>query len=996
MDNELILNGFRYRVIRPLGVPGFIAQAFLAEALDYGESDTQVVVKYPTAGELKGFGKEGQAGSKAQQLAQEAEVIRKLNEAEVPGWNNLPDAKARSLEARRTVPERAIIAGLDLGETQQGQFCIIQEFAPPEVKLTPISDVQVELQFLSLAQRLAQAVSFVHDQNIALKDFYPQTKIDRLRVTWQDGQIENFKLIDWNITADPARSLDMANDVICLEGLVFALLTGRFLPLQEREERYSFPSLDVSAFVGASWMQLSEATRMLLQRLVNPLEALRPASASVVESEVKWLMQLLQYQDRPPMQWVELAHNSRNAPHHVLAIVATAQKKELPPRPKDELAYAARLAEQALEADERRIMRDIEIDLRDGVFSQAKLRIEDALKKLDPNSESARQANYRLQQVRLAVILRKNGVDARRDEGYGRFATAVEALIKKDWPAAQAALQGIAAYPYALEEGLTSSPLEALKAVTEWQLQKDALLVSIADQQVPPDEGTKTFADALSAEGLRLAELNRICEELDHWLSKAPFEVDLQSQLLSLREEIGQRQRFLKDWKSALDKLEAGDEAITVRIGRDRLRVDGQDARARMLVEEAESILNLKQQKPVVEDLMRRGRYKEALAEIENLEAQCPAYLRERIVSRAGLLALRKSIDGSLKQMAEVDRQLTDIQGRLHELRVCAEEFSPTLFPLPDLPEEVASFKEQRAKLDALQRRMGDEVAPVFSEAQRQSVQTLEEDIRKIEALLIKPYLEPRTDLRKNLLEYSLDEFGRQSDEWRSHLADCLEQLQDLCGPEDESVARYYKGLEQLTNLLSGTEKALAGGNTETIVAAFSEIAKSDYVPLDTQEAVRLWTESWWYFQNNPRAKGGVSKNTAVGAVWPGLVEFSQLILKAMKARLIGMANAEYEQKYYANACSLYEKATDYGELSDVDLQRFQFIQRENTEIESDLSYAEPNDPESFVSLWNKYTHSNYRQRIKDTWEERIWEGVFSVVNGDTFRAAGEQFFKAG
>jgi len=594
LTQELVLNNFRYRLIRPLGAPGFVAQAFLAQPLDFDLPGVPVVIKLPV----------NQKSTATEQLKEEAWIVNKLNRAEIPGWEMLPDAKSRCIESISTVEKRSIIAGIDQGETLHGRYCVIQELAPGEATLEPVSDPRSEMRTLGLTRRLAQVVGFVHNQGTALKDFLPQTKIDRVRVDWDGERIKNFKLIDWNISADPASSLDISNDLVFLGGLIFAFFTGCFLPLEERTERYDFPIVDVSTFVGATWSQLSEATRLLLKRLVNPLSTVRPSSATVVEEELLWLERLLRQQDVSPTQWVEMVHRDRDNAYHVLAIVATAKKDELPPRPREDLEYAERIARQTLDAEQERLIRNIEVDLRDGVFSQALSRLEEARARLDPSGAAARQANYRLQQALLGDTLRRQGVDARRDPGYNQVVAAIDALLEGNWPAANIALQ----MAPALHE---YRPVQPLLAITEWRLQQEALETQIAEQRVSPQDADRRIEEAVALEQSRLETLEKIGERLRGWLAIAPFETELQTQALMLRTEIGQRKQFLEEWQDAIKKIDAGDETAAAEVGQRRLRFDSDDEWAKMLVKEATLTSRSRQRALELKALLADGSYSE-------------------------------------------------------------------------------------------------------------------------------------------------------------------------------------------------------------------------------------------------------------------------------------------------------------------------------------------------------------------------------------------------
>jgi len=199
-DETITLGNNQYTIQRKLGQGG-MADAY--QAIPLFRPDAPLVV-------IKTAVTDDPAIIK--QVRREIEALDILNRAELPAqWAATTDLPGRLRLIQETAAKRLIIANLDSGLLDSGQPYIVQELAPPKFERFDIDDRQDEIRMLTVIHTMSRAMSLAHQKGLALQDFEPQTKGDRIRARWLDeAQTKlEFKFIDWNVTGTAA---DMPQD----------------------------------------------------------------------------------------------------------------------------------------------------------------------------------------------------------------------------------------------------------------------------------------------------------------------------------------------------------------------------------------------------------------------------------------------------------------------------------------------------------------------------------------------------------------------------------------------------------------------------------------------------------------------------------------------------------------------------------------------------------------------------------------------------------------
>lgn len=542
-DDTITLGTYQYFIKLKLG-QGAITDAYQAIPLLDGESPS-VVIKIPLSAEpdiLK-------------QVKHEIEALDILNRAEMPSrWTSLTDLPSRLKISRETARERLIIANLDSGLLDSGQPYIVQEFAPPMFERFDIRDRYDEIRMLTVIHALSRGMALAHQKGLALKDFEPQTKGDRIRVRWiDDAQTElEFKITDWNITGT---NTDFPQDLFLFGRHVYYFMLGRHLSLDDEK-----PPLNLGLGIEDSWETLSEGSRQIVQRLLHRDPKRRYASAAELETEMNWWLTTLQQsssnnainrlQDR---LWTARSQNKQD---RVLAIANLALQLQPPEESREMFELWGRQARDELEKEIWIPIAQARAELGRGAFAAAVDEFQRVLPNLDSRSEAARLARYYLKLAAAGQILKeelkKEGIDDIRSTPlWADLNRANSALREGHWAEAEASIL------YAKNRHPVAS---ACKPINDMHnLAMAGVMLRQAMAQLERHRPRLLGADRSDWPDLEQAHLNEVekaIQELSQAQKLAPNEPEFAD--VQRREE-----RLLQQRRQFLQKYQEADQFIT-------------------------------------------------------------------------------------------------------------------------------------------------------------------------------------------------------------------------------------------------------------------------------------------------------------------------------------------------------------------------------------------------------------------------------------------------
>jgi hypothetical protein len=984
VDKPIELNGFRYQIIKPLGTPGAVAEAYLADALDFG---IRVVVKMPSRASPLGQ----QAAT--EQLKGEANVLITLNQAEVPAWPIRGDARARAAQATATVNQRVIVAGLDDGKTVDGQYCAIQELAPAAVEPVAVTDLRSELRALAVAQRAAFAVSIAHRCGIALQDFVPQSKIDRLRAEWDGDYLKNFKVIDWNISGGPS---EIPNDLIFLGNLIFALLTGVFPPLYKKDEQtYDLPPFVPAVVAGPAWERLSGGSRLFLNRLTNRLPTQRPSSAASIADEIRWLENLLRMQDASPARWVELELSNRDYPGRVIAIVATARARIPADRFPSLLDDAERSAQQILEAGNERFLREVKNDLKDWVFSDTLARLNDWLdgRRLDPSSEIARKAHYLRQQALFAKGVMAKGDDVRRSDDYRGIDLAVDRLASRNWAEAYYELSRISPLwfgaPQPGEEQAMKEARQAARALlatAKWRLEYEDLCHAIdLEKTAPDDAGLPGDTMFVEKENARLARLQQLRERLESWQQDAPFEYDLQTQVFALGDQLERRRKFLEDLPTIRKKIEVGDTTTVVELCRQFLHYQPNHSFAKALMREAEENLRLIEELQVCQRSLESGNYALAEAKSQALYNSRPSDISDatwnRVCNQTGLTDIIKKSSERKVQWQEVEESLKKNRNDVDSLENMACGLPDvSALEIPTEEEKIAQNTNSILNQARTWRDNHEKGQLILSHDQLTKIGEIEQQCGAILKKLFDRWL--------GNLGSALDCFGRTT---AASAAVLIKQLQDL-NPPPEHMPRIKQleiRLNHLKTLWEQTEQNLQ--DDDKAIRCFAEVAADPAVAGPTRVQFLALVRVWDRFKSDPDRLYLLPEWAGTGEAWSAWQTFRDRLHNRMLTGIGTKASQQFSEGDMEKATRLYRELVQGGvtltpeqqeECDDIPnlqsiAQRVEALE-ENEDVQSkDLAAVwkekDPQEKKSLQDFGNNPRAQQLEERIQSIWERHLW-----------------------
>lgn len=538
---SLTLNGHTYLIQRLLG-GGAVAEAYLAELHEPYLPPLRLV--------LKVVREDARDDALRQQaVLREVEVLKKLNLAENPEWpaDDGPQrllARAQLLEA--TAGRCHVVRLLDDGVVD-GQTFLVQELAPATVfrphPITVYPDqrqaIATERLTLHVFGQIVETVALAHSLDLALKDFEPLTKGDRIRVQQRAGQASlELKIIDWNITGDRA---DQPQDLLFLGGHLYSYLLGQHLP----QDAFVEPPANLAIGV-AGWARLSEGSRQLLQRLFHRDPDQHYPSAHDLLADLAWWVGVLDMLEQPsPLHALKQTLRSELPPPRVLAVADLALKVglTLSDSERQEFETAIQRARGELERTQSGEFAQYRFHLeRLRAFGAAARGFQKLVDTPELAPEIARKSRIYL---RLALAGQSPAVDG---ESWTALQQAVELLVRQEWQTARATFQQLLERRPGLEG---CAPIHELFALAEavLQSQKAAELVEQAYHQQERSSVDGWLAD----EQRRIALFDQALGYLRAAKDSVPWELEFGEHYMRIEAQRRLQNGLLEDYKRLLE-----------------------------------------------------------------------------------------------------------------------------------------------------------------------------------------------------------------------------------------------------------------------------------------------------------------------------------------------------------------------------------------------------------------------------------------------------------
>lgn len=652
VGQTITLGGVRYRIRDFLG-SGAVAEVYCIAP--EGFPDAEVVLKLVREDMPDPLRIEG--------LRREAEVLAVLNQAEDPQWPSRAGFAARLQRARDTVLQRKIVALLDSGEMAPQQPFVIQEKAPPLFERFPVDTLAAERRMLRVAHAIASVMALAHRCGLALKDFEPPTKEDRIRLRWLDEEQFELKIIDWDITGGPE---DTAQDLFFFGRHLYAMMTGFQLKLDQSGQP---PAVLGSGL--AAWERLTDGTRRILQRLLHRDPKRRYARAEDVEADLRWWVSVLEQVEQPNAlnQFQDRLWRARIEERHdrALALADLALRLNPPPAVRQTLESAAQQAREELEKEIWFPIAYARGTLLTGAYARAAEEFEQQLRALPPESEAARLARLYQQLARAGSLLKSAyaGADVRSTPEWESLNRAVAELIQRRWSEAQIELRKVVQIRPEAEEWL---PVKGLMHVA-----RAGLLLQEASELVARAEPRRADADRpdwMDTEKEHIRQLEIAVSKLEEARQLAPHEPEFGERLrveqarLRLRQEMliryedaqkfirqaeqaeqeGQEAESAGDLAGAADQYDRASQAFdnAIKELQTILKADSSQYRAQLLLarvqsryqeakrkheetnRQAETVRRAEEERRQAEALIRQGAYSEALAPARRAAALLP------------------------------------------------------------------------------------------------------------------------------------------------------------------------------------------------------------------------------------------------------------------------------------------------------------------------------------------------------------------------------------
>jgi len=615
----ILLGRTSYTLTEKLG-SGAVADVYRATLAGVPTDVVVKVVRQDTTPD-----EEGQR--KIEGIRREGLVLATLNQAEDPAWGNTLGIPYRVHRAQQTVSQRLVVALFDSGEMASGQPYLIQELAPPALERFEVKTLADERRALSVAHSMARAMALAHQHNLALKDFDPHTKLDRVRVRWLDEEDRfELKLIDWNVTGGPE---DVPQDLLYFGGHLYYLLLGRHLVLDVAGR----PPADLGGLGVPGWGRLTEGSRQILQRLLHRDPSRRYRGAAKLEADLAWWLDALRQADTPNAvdRLQDRIWQARPQERHdrVLAAADLAQQLNLTTEASRMFELWADQARQELGKETWLLVAEIRVSLLSGAYRAAVEKASTQLRQLDERTEAARMTRVLRLQAQAGYMLKEanQGADIRPTAEWAALTHAANALVQRQWNEARTAI---------LE-------LERLRPETaNWQPVLDQLDLAQAGQLLNRAADLSTQADSRRADADRsdwaeietghLERLNQAVTLLQQAVELATLEPDFKDRLQAEQAHLELRRALLARYRDA----EQFGEQVTPYLQR------GQDAARRN------------------DDSVAATAFTEAVRSLDNALTEYRAILE----ADPGQYRARRRQEQVQRQRADIQRRLDLVQAR--------------------------------------------------------------------------------------------------------------------------------------------------------------------------------------------------------------------------------------------------------------------------------------------------------------------------------------------
>lgn len=220
-------------------------------------------------------------------VAQKRELVNKALKSVPPltGYYNILGCMLEDLvliqlnEAQNAVNESVIIKRTEGGLWGTCPYSI-QEYAPPEYENKQVGSIKDEQRVLIVMLQVAEAMGIAHSQGMALKDFKPPFKGDRIRCD-PKGLV---KIIDWNITGD---NTDIPRDLIYMGGYLHSFLLGVQADVNDLPTHY-----EIGKGI-PNWDVISQAAKNILQRTLSRDPSYRYSSTKQLIDDLAFSIALI-------------------------------------------------------------------------------------------------------------------------------------------------------------------------------------------------------------------------------------------------------------------------------------------------------------------------------------------------------------------------------------------------------------------------------------------------------------------------------------------------------------------------------------------------------------------------------------------------------------------------------------------------------------------------------------------------------------------------------
>jgi hypothetical protein len=442
-DDVVQIDDRRYQIAERLG-SGAMATVFRCTLED--RPDVPLVLKVAAP--------DNESSQRA--LCDEVLALERLNAAETPTWPSAPRQRIAALDA--LAGTRRIVALID-ADIARPVPLLVQEYAPMRLELPPTATLADEPRALQVAVQIAEVIKLAHREGLALTDFKPLEKADRIRGRIQQGRVMDLRLIDWNVTAGarllatnppiaPSEERDERTrladrqrlDLVYLAGYLFAWLCGTELPF----DRDRVPPQRVE-LVSPGWERVSRGSRNVLQRALQVDEARRYTRAADLHDDLVWWHETLTRAiNQPDTRRLRETYSQQldSRPDRALAVADLAAR--LAPDAGDEFARLVTRAEERLNrADKVRLIQLLN-ELNDAALDDVARRLRlMGDERVVP--EIARQARLYAFLPEIGAALRKRtGQDPRSTPLWIQLRETINHAVADQWPQARVTFERLA------------------------------------------------------------------------------------------------------------------------------------------------------------------------------------------------------------------------------------------------------------------------------------------------------------------------------------------------------------------------------------------------------------------------------------------------------------------------------------------------------------------------------------------------------------------------